>query len=403
MADLIAAKTTTRIPSLDGLRGVAAVVVVLHHALITYPVLRAVFEDGPAVSATGSLPWWLVQTPLHLFWAGGEAVFVFFILSGVALGLMRKRASPARWRSYYPSRLLRLYLPVWASIIFALAVFASVGLVSKPAQDGWVAERGTNLSPISLMKAAFFLRDTDKYNGPLWSLLWEVIFSVLLPAFVFLLLRRSQNWKFAAIAATLLLGCVLRSQIAPVGNFLLYMSIFGLGVLFAARMDDFQRLGKRIDEHRSSKIIWLTAIVIGCVALCSYWYFQPLGLPLPLIHLTYALQVAGAFLIVFCAAFSAPVRRLFSSRVARWLGGISFSLYLVHDPVLLALNHLTGERSQPLVIAIGLPLSIGVGWLFSLLIEHPAHALAKRVERRAGLGAYADSGKRIRATAPVDH
>lgn len=64
-----------------------------------------------------SATWWLAFTPVHLVWAGTEAVLVFFVLSGFVLaGPLPQRARRDRWATWYASRLVRLYLPVWASL-----------------------------------------------------------------------------------------------------------------------------------------------------------------------------------------------------------------------------------------------------------------------------------------------
>ena len=61
-----------RLVSLDGVRGVAAVVVLLHHAALIVPSLASVYYPGaPSTGLAGIL----AHTPLHLAWAGGEAVF----------------------------------------------------------------------------------------------------------------------------------------------------------------------------------------------------------------------------------------------------------------------------------------------------------------------------------------
>lgn len=105
-----------RVSSLDGVRGLAAVVVLLHHAIASLGPLGDVYFSRPAPAGLE----WLVNSPLHLIWAGPEAVYVFFILSGVVLTLpaLRRRYE---WKSYYPARLLRLYIPVLAAIAFTLA------------------------------------------------------------------------------------------------------------------------------------------------------------------------------------------------------------------------------------------------------------------------------------------
>ncbi|WP_368259248.1 acyltransferase family protein, partial [Blautia wexlerae] len=79
-----------RLRSLDGLRGLAAVIVLVHHALLVIPALAAPYY-GQTVQP--GLPWLLVHTPLHLLWAGTEAVYLFFILSGLVLTLAARSAS----------------------------------------------------------------------------------------------------------------------------------------------------------------------------------------------------------------------------------------------------------------------------------------------------------------------
>src|SRR4051794_31450307 len=78
-----------RLGGLDALRGIAALVVLIHHALLTTPSLGEVQRYGPR-PATG----WeraLAVPPLHLLWAGSEAVLVFFVLSGLVLTLSMER------------------------------------------------------------------------------------------------------------------------------------------------------------------------------------------------------------------------------------------------------------------------------------------------------------------------
>ncbi|HEV7949025.1 MAG TPA: acyltransferase family protein, partial [Glaciihabitans sp.] len=66
----------TRLNSLDGLRGIAALVVVFYHLSL---VARPFLDTGH----TGDVWWWLTETPLKVFTLGTESVLVFFVLSGV--------------------------------------------------------------------------------------------------------------------------------------------------------------------------------------------------------------------------------------------------------------------------------------------------------------------------------
>ncbi|HUB75554.1 MAG TPA: acyltransferase family protein, partial [Solirubrobacteraceae bacterium] len=114
-----------RLPALEGLRGLAALVVLVHHSLLaTVPRFAGAYGIGP-YPLRGTLEWWLTYSPLHVIWGGGEAVIVFFVLSGFVLSLPSARSGRAlRAVSYYPSRFVRLYLPVWGALIFAALVHA---------------------------------------------------------------------------------------------------------------------------------------------------------------------------------------------------------------------------------------------------------------------------------------
>ena len=108
-----------RIRSLDGLRGLASLVVAVHHALLCLAPLSLVYFD-PLKVEKGTKAWWLGFTPLHAAWAGGEAVYLFFVLSGFVLARPFLGGRSSTWRTYFVKRIPRLYLPVWVAVGFAL-------------------------------------------------------------------------------------------------------------------------------------------------------------------------------------------------------------------------------------------------------------------------------------------
>lgn len=96
-----------RVRSLDGLRGVAALAVVVSHIQLA---------DDHIVRYSPSM---------FAVWAGRDAVTVFFVLSGVVLALaMMGRGD---WGGYYLSRFVRLYLPAWGAIVFGALLHVAVG------------------------------------------------------------------------------------------------------------------------------------------------------------------------------------------------------------------------------------------------------------------------------------
>src|SRR5580692_11469558 len=142
-----------RLPALEGLRGLAALVVVVHHSLLaTVPRFAGAYGVGP-YPLRGTLQWWLTYSPLHILWGGGEFVVVFFVLSGFVLSLPSARSGRVpRAVSYYPSRFVRLYLPVWGALVFAALVHALVigGAARASGGDWWLRAFS---EPLSLQAA----------------------------------------------------------------------------------------------------------------------------------------------------------------------------------------------------------------------------------------------------------
>jgi len=127
-----------RVHALDGLRGLAALVVVLHHALLaSAPNLASVYSVSPSASL-GKVEWLLAYTPLHIVWAGQEFVVVFFVLSGFVLSLPAVRGKQQPASSYYPSRLLRLYIPVWGALAFAAVMHVAVNHRAVDGASFWL-------------------------------------------------------------------------------------------------------------------------------------------------------------------------------------------------------------------------------------------------------------------------
>src|SRR6185437_17122993 len=84
-----------RLRSLDGLRGIAAGVVLLHHLSMTIPAVSNGYDNSANLELF-SPAWWLVASPLKIFVAGPEFVLVFFVLSGYVLTLAPLKARTAQ-------------------------------------------------------------------------------------------------------------------------------------------------------------------------------------------------------------------------------------------------------------------------------------------------------------------
>jgi peptidoglycan/LPS O-acetylase OafA/YrhL len=364
-----------RLAGLDGLRGVAALVVLVHHSLLLTPALMGVHDDPEAPRS--ALVQWVTATPLHLLWDGEVAVQVFFVLSGFVLTLAATR-NAHRWGSYYRQRLLRLYLPVWAAVVLAVTLRFAVPVGDTTGLSSWLAFHAD-------VGRAGVLADLVLLAGPvgstmtaLWSLRWEVVFSLLLPVFVLAATRarRLLVVKLVALAAVAYAGALLGPVDQPYALGALYqLPLFGLGCLLAVERD---RVTALMRAWRPG--VW-AVVLTAAVLLCSSYWLLDLGgsradVPHAVVALTRVLQVAGAGLLILATlgCLDRPLRR----PAVQWLGARSFSLYLVHEPVAVAVGYLTGWTS-PAVLLLTVPGSLGLAEVFFRVVERPSHRLARRV------------------------
>ncbi len=359
---------SSRISSLDGLRGVAALIVVLHHSLLVSPAMAAAYYGDEVEGVARQV---LTYTPLHLVWGGKEAVVVFFVLSGLVL-VHAARSPRFEWGSYFPSRLLRLYVPVAGAI--ALAALIMTIPVGEGPDSPWL-DRDPGYPLADMLRDLTLVGGSSGVVSPLWTLRWEVLFSLLLPIALYGL-RLIRPWMLGVLCLGMsVLGAALEVSA------LRYLPIFGIGVALAGEWDRIERRAERL-SRRAGLAVWPVLLATALVLLSSYWML------LPLLGRDLAVGVAqgpillGAALLVVVAACWSPLARLLSWRAIALLGAISFSLYLIHEPIVIAIAHLTDSARLTLLIAV--PASLVVAWLFWIAVERPAHSLARRVGDHAG-------------------
>lgn len=353
-----------RLPALDGIRGVAAVVVVVHHTFLTFPTLAAIQYGA---SPRGALTTALSYSPLHLVWAGPEAVLVFFVLSGLVLSASADRRAGFSWPAYYASRLARLYLPVVAAV--GLAVLAHAWTSGAPNPESvWLEARARPVTADRIVGDLTLLGGTTGVLSPLWSLRWEVWFSLLLPAYLLLLTTRLPS----LVGTVALLGCAFTGVVLAEPA-LQFLPAFGLGVL--------------LWRHRALALggpDWTlrraTAAAASAVLLMSApWHLGALIDGRPADAFAFVLALVGSMLTIVLGQRSEWCRRHLSSGILQWLGRISFSLYLVHEPVVVLFARWWGPSGATAVA--GIATSLLAGWFFYVLVERRSHRLARRAHR----------------------
>jgi peptidoglycan/LPS O-acetylase OafA/YrhL len=311
--------------AIDGLRALAAGLVVMHHAfssVITGVLERAGIEQsGPLVRSFGA-----------------SGVELFFCISGIVLlrpYLRRERQFSIG--KYVIRRVERLWPPYLAALIFASAVVAFGSAVPT-----WFSAE--ILPPFRFVDAAaqvalFLPPGVPTYNGAWWSLSVEVVFYAAVPLIVIGFRRVIIPFAITAyILAELAWASAEAGHTSVLLLFVIYLPCFAVGILVAAR----------------DLLIPIWLVVTLGVGQFAAWFFLDANL-----------HTAFAFLyLALILAVNRPgrLRRVFTAHLAVWFGERSYSFFLVHFSAFYLANNLTalfisGRTAGYVIIAraIGFP------------------------------------------------
>jgi peptidoglycan/LPS O-acetylase OafA/YrhL len=347
--------------ALDGLRGLAAVAVVLGHIVVATNVVQASQYFGDARPLTGA-NWLFSQTPLVILWSGQEWVIVFFVLSGFVLSLAAAEGARFDAPRYYPARIVRLYVPVWACLLFAAAVHETIRHERVAGATVWLNMHVTGWSVTTTAHEMLLLLDPGDFyfTTVLWSLRWEVAFSLLLPLFL-LCARRLPLWLLAA-------GSLLAVAVGgPRSGVLAFMPVFMLGTVFAYGREQVRT------TLADARLYWLT-LAASPVALTATHWLPAGGWRGPALGLV-ALGASG---FVATAMIPGPFGRLLETRPMQHVGRRSFSLYLVHEPLVVATAFALGGRPSTALLAVcSIPPIALATVAFYRWIERPSQGMAR--------------------------
>ncbi|WP_240148548.1 acyltransferase family protein [Diaminobutyricibacter tongyongensis] len=383
-------KSSGRLAALDGLRGLAALVVVLHHTML----LNANFPASPGEGSLqpGTPLWWMSYTPLKLATAGWESVIVFFVLSGLVVTLPVVKRPGFDWIAYYPRRVMRLMIPVVGAVLVAAAFVVAIPQRSLQPSGTWLSNSSTpNFTWEYIVKAWDLVGGNGHIDNPLWSLRWEILFSLALPVFVILAISLRKWWSAGLAAAVVVTWLGVR---AGSGAFSFFPAFF-VGAVLAVRLDAVRLFAGRINRFAVRHLIWLGLTIGASALLISPWLFGP-GAGSELTAALRAFAPLAAAGLVLCAVGWKPLGGLLSSPPFAFAGRISFSLYLVHVPILIFSAYLLAGQPLYVVALVGIPLAILVAVGFTWLVEARSHQWA----RAAGAWASARYAAAFRATEP---
>jgi len=348
-------------PALEGLRGIAALLVVFHHG-------RSHWLWG-----------WL---------EGWNGVTLFFVLSGFLITTLALREEDAlgalRWRAFFVRRLFRI-VPVYV-VSLALYVVA-VGVVGIAA-----GHRGSFFQAVPWYLSPFpevpFFSRTHIVFSLAWSLGIEEKFYLLWPLLAFVLLRRRARGR---LGLALALMFVLQIPIAfgSSGRALAPYSAILAGCILAFLMHNrssFARLSRFGSTPFFLGAAALLVVVHGLThvfnptapgfRVAAAWYYLPYSLAAALVVCALALRAGGSGWLE-----SAPMR---------FAGRVSYPLYLTHPLGLAAAAMVVapgGLATELVYLAVGIVLSLALAYGIHRVVEKPlirsGKRLAGRVSERA--------------------
>lgn len=389
-----------RLWHLDGLRGWAALFVILHHLELGF--LPAIKGANDGVSP--------VLGPFSFIADGPLAVSIFFLLSGIVLaeaveGALR-RASPVKvgLPGLVVKRWLRLGLPIMVTGLLMLGLFVWVGNHTREASAVAGSDWMHTLFPpgyrpdfLGILRettiGAFLGPQTPAHDPVLWTIRVEFLGSIL----VFLLCLFVPS-GFARLAACAIAGGMLIAVPSWLPNF---CALFAVGVALHDLSKHFRPL---IDRHQ------LLCDVLGLAAILTAAMLYPL-LNLLVPHLMDELGqffdpagrmsqwTARSILVVAGTLISPTAQAFLSLPLSLFLGRVSFGLYLMHLPVLFSLGIGTYLMVEPVAgpgIAAGLTgllvlsASVLMAVIFHHLVERPSIRLAGKAETLTAIAVQPD-------------
>ena len=345
-----------RVVGLDGVRGLAALFVVLHHCWLMS------FAGFPRNTGPSWLGWLLY---------GHFAVVVFITLSGFSLAI-----SPARkgWRLggktlFAKRRAWRILPPYWAALAFSLVIAWGLG-VSQPSS---ASPNGKSVVVYGLLLQDVFGAPVP--NGAFWSIAVEAQLYLVFPVLLVILRRYGAAAVLAAVTVPVAAIGLLAPHLSVVDKLMRLTPqlapLFAIGLVAAGIVS----AGERI---RRLPLPWLAALA-ALPAVIVIMVKGPVWTVANFFWIDLAVGPAIALLLAAIATRRpAPLVWLLGTRPIRSLGTFSYSLYLVHAPIvvviaerLVAPHVARGLPAFWATLAVAVPVSVVFARVFAAFFEIP--------------------------------
>ncbi|WP_258109616.1 acyltransferase [Alicyclobacillus sp. SP_1] len=356
-----------RYAALDGLRGLASLAVLNMHVFGAFPF----FYGAARTWGEKALKWW----PFTLLSDGRQAVILFFCLSGFVLSLAWEREN--RYWVFLRRRFWRLYIPFSAAVLLALAV----NRFHVPPSAG-ISAWGSQFWRVPLSWGqtvnTLLLVDPFRYNqvNPVfWSLTFEARLSLLFPVLFWVARRASAysrgTWFLGAVLAAYVLDLLFPTKhLNNWADTLLYAIAFTVGIWLAGHRAQLQHLSRG----------WSRACLIGGLFAVGWqWDWIPGNWVIDARTSACLSALLGSILLLIWG-MSGRDMGLLTSPPVRFLGRISYSLYLVHFPIAFSLLYLLwGKMPTVLLLTLMYGCVVLGAYVFWRSVERPATGRSRQI------------------------
>jgi peptidoglycan/LPS O-acetylase OafA/YrhL len=340
---------------IDAMRGLAALAVVLFHV-----------KEGHHIDAFAAI---LPDAVNVLMSHGHLGVEIFFVLSGfvIAHSMCRHEVTPRYVGRFFLRRSIRLDPPYWAS----MALVVVFGVLSTRFIPGKTFDLP---GPGRLLAHVFYLQvllDVPPLNGIYWTLCLEIQYYLAFAVIMLIVTGFQRRWSFQIAFASVIVPAMIFANLWPLGvppfqalGFVVHWHLFIAGVL----------VWWALHRPQDGLAAPLAAGNLVLLALASVFNEDA----------AVGVGVAAAALFFFAGRRGALTRWL-SARPFQALGAISYSLYLVHNPITGAAFRmgyaLTGHSVaiEAMWFVLVTSLCIGSAYVSYRLIERPSLALSHKI------------------------
>jgi peptidoglycan/LPS O-acetylase OafA/YrhL len=378
----------SRIVYLDGLRGVLAVIVFLHHFFYAFYPEVIFGGDYQSFSNTGTFTGLKLigLSPINILFNPGFAIHFFFLLSGyVQTYQFYQTGDKSIIQRGLLKRYFRLALPTLSVVILVYCAhkfhWIRKDLIAEnPLNSGWVKSVMPNtLQFHQLFKEGLIssFQHNSRYYQVLWTMPTELANSYLV-LLLALALHKIKHQTKVIVVLLLIEFSVLEE----------YYSIAFVSGMLIARL--------RVEPPAYNSVFakkWLkwTCLAIGLYfgsypftgyqGAVSQSVYSPISFFDTYPHII-SYYIGSVFMFLFILQ-SPSLQAAFSVRLVLFYGKISFMFYLIHFLLLFTLTPVVFHISNniPITIIVSLALVTGISWLLTVLVDQPTLRFCNRFSK----------------------